>query len=261
MTRDRGRRGAAFTLITPGNRFMSRLPTLPGAGVYKLVTPRMPGAVFGQYLLELPAGGTRMELETGYEHFLFGLGDGDVSAGSAGVAVLDAEFALGDGGFAYVPAGGGATLTAPDAARMLWLKRPYQQWPGLASPCAAGGHVAAVEETATAVPGLTRQELIDPTDAAYDFNMSLMRFAPGIGLPQIEIHDEEHGLYMTAGGGEYQLDGEEHPVRAGDFIYMAPYCPQGFVAGPDGAAYLLYKDVHRDGFWAGPDPGSGSTAG
>jgi (S)-ureidoglycine aminohydrolase len=40
----------------------------------------------------------------------------------------------------------------------------------------------------------------------------------------------------------------EHEVAAGDFIYMAPYCPQGFVSGTAGAEYLLYKDVFRDGF-------------
>jgi (S)-ureidoglycine aminohydrolase len=38
-------------------------------------------------------------------------------------------------------------------------------------------------------------------------------------------------------------------VQAEDFIYMAPYCPQGFTAGPGGPAeYLLYKDTWRDGF-------------
>jgi len=78
--------------------------------------------------------------------------------------------------------------------------------------------------------------------------MSLMAFDPGVMLPQVEIHDEEHGLYMTAGSGVYALNGEEHEVREGDFIYMAPYCPQGFCAGDGGAEYLLYKDVYRDGF-------------
>ena len=53
---------------------------------------------------------------------------------------------------------------------------------------------------------------------------------------------------MTAGGGTYVLGSDEHDVRAEDFIYMAPYCPQGFTAGDDGAEYLLYKDVWRDGF-------------
>ena len=79
--------------------------------------------------------------------------------------------------------------------------------------------------------------------------MSLMSFEPGVGLPQIEIHDEEHGLYMTEGAGTYTLGTEEHRVQAEDFIYMAPYCPQGFVAAGTGPAeYLLYKDTWRDGF-------------
>jgi (S)-ureidoglycine aminohydrolase len=38
-------------------------------------------------------------------------------------------------------------------------------------------------------------------------------------------------------------------VGEGDFIYMAPYCPQSFTAADDTPAeYLLYKDVFRDGF-------------
>jgi (S)-ureidoglycine aminohydrolase len=54
---------------------------------------------------------------------------------------------------------------------------------------------------------------------------------------------------MTEGAGTYVLGADEHQVQAEDFIYMAPYCPQGFTAGPDWAAeYLLYKDVWRDGF-------------
>ena len=74
------------------------------------------------------------------------------------------------------------------------------------------------------------------------------RFAPGVGLDKVEIHDEEHGLYVTAGGGTYLLEERELPVEAGDFIYMAPYCPQSFVAGDEPSEYLLYKDVWRDGF-------------
>jgi hypothetical protein len=38
----------------------------------------------------------------------------------------------------------------------------------------------------------------------YDFNVSLLAFDPGAGLDKVEIHDEEHGLYMTAGTGIYQ---------------------------------------------------------
>jgi len=78
--------------------------------------------------------------------------------------------------------------------------------------------------------------------------MSIMRFEPNGALGVVEMHEEEHGLYMTAGGGTYLLDAAQLPVEHEDFIYMAPYCPQGFLAGPQGAEYLLYKDVMRDGF-------------
>jgi (S)-ureidoglycine aminohydrolase len=79
--------------------------------------------------------------------------------------------------------------------------------------------------------------------------MSLLAFDAGVGLDNIEVHDEEHGLYMTAGAGLYFLDGELFEVERDDFVYMAPYCPQGFTAtGREPAEYLLYKDVWRDGF-------------
>ena len=36
------------------------------------------------------------------------------------------------------------------------------------------------------------------------------------------------------------------PVRQGDVIWMAPFCPQWFVAmGKSPASYLYYKDVNR----------------
>ena len=37
-----------------------------------------------------------------------------------------------------------------------------------------------------------------------------------------------------------------YPVTQGDFIYMAPYCPQWFGAlGKTPAKYLIYKDWNR----------------
>jgi (S)-ureidoglycine aminohydrolase len=97
--------------------------------------------------------------------------------------------------------------------------------------------------------GAGYRELLPTGDPAFDFNMSLLAFDAGVGLDNIEVHDEEHGLYMTAGAGLYFLDGELLEVERDDFIYMAPYCPQGFTAtGREPAEYLLYKDVWRDGF-------------
>ena len=249
---DRGRRGLTYTLLTPANRYVSRLPSLPGASFYKLVTPRLAPARFAQYLIAAPPAGVSATIEPGFEHFFLGL------SGNA-MLVRDGlpPHTLADGGFAYLPASAHFTIEAQAGApaTFLWIKRRYEPWPGSNAPEAVTGRLADVTATATAVPGLQRRELLDPTDPAFDFNVSHMEFGPNVALAQIEIHDEEHGLYMTGGGGLYHLNGDELDVQSDDFIYMAPYCPQGFRAGPEGGSYLLYKDVYRDGFSAPEDAG------
>jgi (S)-ureidoglycine aminohydrolase len=237
----RGRRGASWTLLTPANRYASRLPAVRGGLVYKLVTPRLAPARFGEYVLDLEAGGGMDGVEPGFEDFLYGL---------SGSATLSGGVPLGAGAWCYLPPGEGFSLQAGDApAQVLWLKRRYEAWPGLGEPDARSGHREDAPWEDTGVPGFRRRELLPPGDPRHDFNMSLLAFDPGVGLDKVEVHDEEHGLYMTAGGGIYHLDGEQLEVRRDDFIYMAPYCPQSFVAtGLEPAEYLLYKDVYRDGF-------------
>lgn len=239
---DRGRRGLTYTLLTPANRYMSRRPDLIGAAYYKLVTPRLVPSRFGQDLITAGEGEVATRIAPGYERFMIGM------TGESVIRRGDQQIALGKGGYAYLGQSEDFALELAPAASIMSIKRRYEPWPGLADPDPVFGRLSDVEATPTPVPGLSRRELLDPDDPAFDFNISHMEFGPGVSLAQIEIHDEEHGLYMTSGGGLYHLDGEEFEVSADDFIYMAPYCPQGFRAGPDGGSYLLYKDTWRDGF-------------
>ena len=239
---DRGRRGLTYTLLTQANRYMSRRPDLPGAAYYKLVTPRLAPSRLGQDVIVAGEDGVTAPIAPGLEHFMIGM------SGESSIARAGERIALGEGGYAYLGPSEEFALELAPGASIMSIKRRYEPWPGIDEPWSVVGRLSEVAATPTAVPGLSRRELLDPSDPAFDFNISHMEFGPGVALPQIEIHDEEHGLYMTAGGGLYHLDGEEHEVTAGDFIYMAPYCPQGFRAGPDGGSYLLYKDTWRDGF-------------
>jgi (S)-ureidoglycine aminohydrolase len=242
----RGRRGACWTLITPDNHYISRLAVLQRASVVKLVTPRLVPARFGQYLVQMsPRGGTDGDLAAGEEHFLYVL-EGRLTIGS-GTEIARLE----EGGFAYLPPDETVSFLADrggPGALMLWLKRPYEAAPGHAVPAFLVGNRDDVPFADTATDGVRRRELLPVDEPERDFAMSILQFDAGCGLPQVEIHDEEHGLWMTAGGGTYFLDGEDLPVQEGDFIYMAPYCPQSFTAGPEGGEYLLYKDAWRDGF-------------
>jgi (S)-ureidoglycine aminohydrolase len=239
---DRGRRGRGYTILTPANRYASRLPNLRDGLLFKLATPRLTPARFGQSLLAFePGGGTTAPFSAELEDFLYVL---------RGEIVLDDGADMPTGSWCYLPPGigFGARAVGDAPAELLWVKRPYEPWPGLDAPERDFGHRDDQPWRETGVPGFRRRELLDPLDARHDFNMSLLAFDPGTGLDKIEIHDEEHGLYMTAGGGTYHLDGEDFPVRRDDFVYMAPYCPQSFLAADEPSEYLLYKDVFRDGF-------------
>jgi (S)-ureidoglycine aminohydrolase len=226
MQSSRGVRRGAFTLVTPANHYPSRLPAFGDAPVVKLVTPRLAPSRIGEYLVALPAhGATARPVEPGFETFIYAL-EGEVTLATGEDAALPA------GGFAYLPAEAPYEVRAGDqGARLLLVKRRYEAVAGLRAPGLLHGHRDDVPFDETAVPGFRRRELLPVDDPAFDFNMSLLRFEPGVGLDKVEIHDEEHA------------------VLAGDFIYMAPYCPQSFTAtGDEPAEYLLYKDVWRDGF-------------
>jgi (S)-ureidoglycine aminohydrolase len=245
MKASRGARGASYTLVTPANHYPSRLPELGDAPVVKLVTPRLAPARIGEYLLELPAGGgTTRPIAPGFETFLYAL------AGDATVQIDERELLLAAGAYLYAPSTASFELFAGELpARLLMVKRRYQPTPGHDEPRLLSGRRDDEPFADTPVRGFRRRELLPTTDPAFDFAMSLLAFDAGVGLDNIEVHDEEHGLYMTAGAGLYFLDGALHEVEAGDFIYMAPYCPQGFTAtGHEPAEYLLYKDTWRDGF-------------
>jgi (S)-ureidoglycine aminohydrolase len=241
----RGVRGATYTLVTPANHYPSRLPELGEAPVVKLVTPRLAPARIGEYLVELPAGGgTTRPIAPGFERFLYGL------EGDASVQIDGREVMLAAGAYLYAPSTASFELFAGELpAKLLMLKRRYEPAADHDEPGIIGGHRDDEPFADTPVRGFRRRELLPTTDPAFDFAMSLLAFDAGVGLDNIEVHDEEHGLYMTAGAGLYFLDGALHEVEAGDFIYMAPYCPQGFTAtGREPAEYLLYKDTWRDGF-------------
>ena len=76
--------------------------------------------------------------------------------------------------------------------------------------------------------------------------VNTMTFQPGASLHMVEMHVMEHGLLILEGGGIYRLGDKWYPVTAGDFIWMAPYCPQWFGAlGEKPAKYLIYKDWNR----------------
>jgi (S)-ureidoglycine aminohydrolase len=245
--RSGGCAAAKYLLIRPDNLVPNALPHFEGTIVCPLATPRICGSRFGQYLLDFEAsGGSVRPTGMGFENFLYQL-EGEVV-----VEERDCLHTLNAGRFCFLPADVPFSIraSASASARTLWTKRRYEVVEDVTVPVSLFRHEAEVPEIDPPLPERYRyRALLPAADPSYDFAMNVMTMESGGSIGMVEIHHQEHGLFMLRGRGIYYLDGDWHEVMAGDYIYMAPYCPQSFRAtGNEAASYLIYKDVNRDGF-------------
>jgi (S)-ureidoglycine aminohydrolase len=224
-------------LLTPDTFVRTPLPGMQSATAVVHVSPAA-GAAFTQYTAELdPAGKLG---PTSAQRFLY------VLAGVADLSTATSFNSLSPGGYAYVPAGLDHTLAAQGSTRLAVIEKTYLPLAGIASPSLLIGYEAKVVSTALMGDADLQVRSLLPDQPAFDFAVNTMTYQPGAALGVAEIHVMEHGLLMLEGGGIYRLGDAWYPVTAGDFIWMAPFCPQWFGAlGKQPAKYLIYKDWNR----------------
>jgi (S)-ureidoglycine aminohydrolase len=224
-------------LHTPDTFIRTPLPCLHNGVAIVHISPAA-GAGFTQYTVELEPGGA-LGPASAQRFFYVLAGTVDISTGSS-------LRSLTLGGYAYLPAGDEQSITAKDAVRLAVIEKPYEALEGVAAPSLLVG----AEADAPATPLLGDPDLLVrallPDTAAFDFAVNSMTYQPGAALSMVEVHVMEHGLLMLEGGGIYRLGDAWYPVTAGDFIWMAPFCPQWFGAlGKRPTKYLIYKDWNR----------------
>ena len=216
-----------------------RIP-LPGASGVDYIIHAGPqlGANFSQITAEFTAGGILAPASA--HRFIY------VLAGELALTLGDKEHLLGPAGFAYLPTATAHTVRAMTPARAAVIEKHYQPLPHAPAPATVVSHESSVSEVPLMGDPSLRVRSLLPDNDAYDFAVNTMTYDPGAGLSMVEVHVMEHGLLMLEGGGIYRLGDSWYPVEAGDFIWMAPYCPQWFGAiGKKPAKYLIYKDWRR----------------
>ena len=164
----------------------------------------------------------------------------------AGAGKLNAQ-PLAAGGFGYVPPGDGYDfVSSAKGTRVLIFRKNYEPLDGAETPAFFTGHESKVKETPFLGDPHARLKTLIPDTPGADMAVNIFTYDPGATLPFVETHVMEHGMLFLTGSGVYRLDDEWHPVQAGDAIWIAPYCPQWFIAaGPSPARYIYYKDVNR----------------
>ena len=213
---------------------------LPGAEDVEFVIHIAPqlGAQFTQMTAEFKPGGTLGPAPA--QRFLYLL-EGELELTAGGETHL-----MVPGGYAYLPHGAEHVARALSVARAALIEKPYQPQTGAPEPEIAIGHESSITSLPLMGDDALRVRSLMPDGPAYDFAVNTMTYDPGAALSMVEIHVMEHGLLMLEGGGIYRLGDAWYPVEAGDFIWMAPYCPQWFGAlGKRQAKYLIYKDWRR----------------
>ena len=224
-------------LHTPDTFVRTVLPGMERGAAVVHISPAA-DAAFTQYTAELEPGGTLGP--TSAQRFVY------VLAGAVDLATGTSFQSIDPGGYAYLPEGLAHTLTAQSATRLAVIERPYQPLAGVAAPHLLVGNEADVISTPLMGDSDLLVRSLLPEAPAFDFAVNTMTYQPGASLSMVEIHVMEHGLLMLEGGGIYRLGDAWYPVTAGDFIWMAPFCPQWFGAlGKRPAKYLIYKDWNR----------------
>lgn len=236
----RTRVGNRHALIAPDGHVPSVLPGISGAVANVLISPAM-GANLTQLLVSFEADGHAEFSSEDVETFVF------VMEGACAISVDGHEGDLAAGGYAFAPAGMRLEVLRPQAGTKLTVfQRYYDELEDVPGPAPVIGKANDVEGVPFLGDPDARLKTLLPDTPAFDMAVNLFTYQPGARLPFVETHIMEHGLIMLSGEGVYRLEDSWYPVTKGDVIWMAPYCPQWFVAmGKEPASYLYYKDINR----------------
>ncbi len=224
-------------LVTADTFVRTPLPGMKGCTAVVHAGPAL-GAAFTQYTAEFEASGELASTQA--QRFIF------VLEGEVALQVEGSRSELGVGGYAYFPEGSPHRVMAKKPARTVVIEKRYIAVESVASPRVIISSEDAVSPHPLNDDPDLQVKCLLPDEVNFDFAVNTMVYQPGAALSMVEMHMMEHGLMMLEGGGIYRLGDSWYPVKAGDFIWMGPWCPQWFGAiGKVPAKYLIYKDWNR----------------
>lgn len=236
---------ANHVLLTPDTFVRIALPGMKSCMAIVHAATAM-NAGFTQYTAEFEAGG---ELGgSAAQRFVF------VLEGAVKLEINDErspqnktrQHELQARGYAYLPEGFGHRISALQPSRVVVIEKAHEMLESFAPPRLIVSHEDEIVSHPLGDDPDLQVKCLLPDDMSFDFAVNTMVYQPGTALSMVEMHVMEHGLLMLEGGGIYRLGDSWYPVTAGDFIWMAPWCPQWFGAlGKVPAKYLIYKNWNR----------------
>lgn len=228
--------GRRHALIAEDGWVPSVFPGWRGAVAFVHLSPAMGASLTQMTVCFGEDGGQAVFPGDGNEHVFF-LEEGFFDYGGK-------EFKAGD--YVFVPAGTKVVLRGREGTRVTVFRKEYEALSRLKKAEMVTGSASEVVGEPFLGDRKAMLKTLLPMDDRFDLAVNIFTYEPGAMLPFVETHLMEHGLKMLSGQGVYRLGERYYPVKAGDVIWMAAYCPQWFVAmGDEPASYIYYKDVNR----------------
>lgn len=230
-----------YALLTPESFVPSNLPGWKGAVCVVNISPAL-GARFTQLLVTLDHEGLG-EGNTGpNEYFIY------LVAGAGSIVLRERRHRLEAGSYVFLPPDTDIQLkSGGDNLRLLIFQKRYEPLAGAARLDPIIAHERDVKGRPFLGNEDVRLQALLPGEPAYDLAVNLLTYLPGAAHACVTAQVMERGALLLAGQGICRLGTEWHPVRAGDVVWTAPYCPQWFVAiGRTPASWIYFEDVNRD---------------
>jgi (S)-ureidoglycine aminohydrolase len=231
-----------YALLPQDGLVKNNIPGFEGSTNSILSSPKL-GAGFVDYLVSVEAAGqnTAGFGGGGIETFLY------VLQGALTAWAGEEAFSLSEGGYLFCPPDRALTWKAASPCRFYLYKRRYRPLSSALPPVVSGQVQDIKPEPCGDLKDMGRINLL-PSDPVFDISFHILLLPCGVRHDFIETHVQEHGAYILSGEGMYLLGQDWMPVHAGDYIFMAPYTPQGgYGVSPDVPfSYLYFKDCNRD---------------
>jgi (S)-ureidoglycine aminohydrolase len=229
--------------VITGDGFVnSQVPDWDDCEVNVVINEAM-GANFCQLLITMEATGKLKGKTKDAQIFFY------VLEGECEVKVEDQNSRLKKGSYIYLPVGKDYLFSkATKGTKIITFHKVYESLEGYSVPEVIINNSRDINQHIYCDdPNLLMQNLLpDQDNLSFDMAINIFTYNPGANLPFVETHIMEHGLIYLEGQGIYRLADKWYPIKKGDSIWMAPYCPQWFGAlGTEPAVYIYYKNVNR----------------
>jgi len=237
-------RPGLYLILPPENRCLSFNPTLVGCDEEVFITPKYGAGYTISKVIMGASGKSEEAYDNEFEHFYF------VLNGSIRIQLDNIKREVTKGEYVWIPPSISYKIESSNnsASEFLWFRRKYQNIKIEDIPKPIFGDEKAVK----AIPEVDlnpEKQLLPYTNPGFDMAFNMILVQPGAYYGLVEAHAWEHAMYILEGEGILYLNGDYHHVKEGDFIYIAPFCPEWFVAiGMEitQVRFLLYWDCNRD---------------